>query len=156
VGNHLTIEAFATDHGLPSLGYHLLQSRYRLKHEYRDRPPDELAGLRRQGVEFEQEEIVVWLSYCGDTGPGVFDLEPRILQSSVLLLECTFFDEDSRERAREFGHMHLDDLVAHAADFRNDDLILHHLSRRYDCSDVVQRTSERFQLPHTRVHLFGC
>ena len=156
VGKGLIIEAFATDHVVPSLGYHLLRKKSRLRGEFRDRTGAELADLRRSGVEIEREEIEVWLSYCGDTGPGVFDLEPRIFDSSVLLLECTFFDEESIGRAREFKHMHLDDLVERAERFRNQDLVLHHLSRRYRCADLQEWLGSRLALPNTRVQLFGC
>ena len=156
VGKDLAIEAFATDHVVPSLGYHLLRSKRRLKGEYRDRSGADLAGLRRSGVEIEREEIEIWLSYCGDTGPGVFDLEPRIFESSVLLLECTFFDEESNGRARQYKHMHLDDLVERAGRFCNQDLVLHHLSRRYRCSDLLEWLGSRLVLQNTRIQLFGC
>lgn len=156
VGKGLTVGAFATDHVVPSLGYHLLRSKHRLRSEYRDRPGAELADLRRSGVEIEREEIETWFSYCGDTGPAVFDLEPRIFEASVLLLECTFFDEESKGRARQFKHMHLDDLVDRAGEFENRELVLHHLSRRYKCSDLKETLRKQLVLPHTRVHLFGC
>lgn len=156
VGKNLTIEAFATDHVTPSLGYHLLRAKSRLRGEFQDRSGAELADLRRSGIDIEREEIEIWLSYCGDTGPGVFDLDPRVFESSVLLLECTFFDEESMGRAREFKHMHLDDLVERAGSFRNQELVLHHLSRRYRCSELLEWLGSRLELPNTRVQLFGC
>ena len=156
VDKGLTVQAFATDHVIPSLGYHLLRSKYPLKSEYRDRPGAELADLRRRGVEIEREETETWFSYCGDTGPGVFDLEPRIFDTSVLLLECTFFDEGSKERAHQFKHLHLNDLVERAGEFQNRELVLHHLSRRYKCFDLIEMLGKQLVLPQTQVHLFGC
>lgn len=156
VAKDLVVEAFATDHILPSLGYHLLREKKRLKTEYRDLTGSQLAELRAREVDIEFRSLEVWLSYCGDTGPGVFDLEPRLFDSPVLLIECTFFDDASRDRARRFGHMHLDDLIERAQDFRNQDLVLHHTSRRYSCDQLRDSVSERLSLEGTRVHIFGC
>lgn len=156
VGRDLQVVAFATDHIVPSLGYHLWRSKRKLRLEYRDRSDKELADLKSRGTEIEEEETETWLTYCGDTGPGVFELEPSLFESRVLLLECTFVDEASRDRARQFKHMHLDDLVARAAEFRNRELVLHHTSRRYGRADLEQLIEERLSLENTRVHLFGC
>jgi len=156
VAKDLTVEAFATDHIVPSVGFHLLREKKRLKTEHHGRPSEELANLKARGVDIEVRDIETWLSYCGDTGPGVFDLEPRILESSVLLIECTFLDEASRERARRFGHMHLDDLIERAAGFKNQDLILHHASRRYTSEQLRELVEGRLALDGPRVHLFGC
>ena len=75
------MEAFATDHVVPSLGYHLWRGRRRLAPAY--------AGLPRGGADRParagggdlarcMEDI--WLTYCGDTGPGIFEMEPRIFR----------------------------------------------------------------------------
>lgn len=156
VSRDLEVEAFATDHIVPSLGFHLLREKKRLRPEYREYASGDLADLRARGVEIEIREQQPWLSYCGDTGPGVFDLEPRIFQSPVLLLECTFFDENSRQSARRFGHMHMDDLIEHATQFHNKDLVLHHASRRYGCEELRQLIDKELALEGPRVHLFGC
>ena len=156
VGKDLKVEAFATDHVVASLGYHLLRDKKRLKTDFAGRTGRELTDLKDSGVEIQEQETQLWLSYCGDTGPAVFDLDPRVYDTPKLLIECTFFDSASQERAREFGHMHLDDLVARAADFRNQDLILHHTSRRYSREQLEQIVAQRLPLEDTRVQLFGC
>lgn len=156
VARDLSVEAFATDHILPSLGFHLRRAKKRLKSEYQGCSSRELADLKARGTDVEIGESKVWLSYCGDTGPEVFDLEPRILESSVLLIECTFFDEVSRDRARRFGHMHLDDLVERASEFENQHLVLHHTSRRHSCEQLRTLVAERLDLEGPEVHLFGC
>jgi ribonuclease Z len=86
----------------------------------------------------------------------VFDLQPRVFDATVLLLECTFFDEGSRDNAHRYGHMHLDDLVARAGDFANRYLVVHHATRRHSCAMIERWLEERLQLPDTEVRLFGC
>ena len=93
VGRDLAVEAFAVDHVVPTLGYHLWRGRRRLAAAYTGLPPAELIALRQRGVDTGELVEEVWVTYCGDTGPGVFDREPRIFDSQVLLLECTFLGE---------------------------------------------------------------
>lgn len=143
VGPDLTVEAFATPHVVPSLGYHLTRSRRRLAQRYRDTPGPELAALRRQGVEIEDEREEDWLSYCGDTAAAVLDREPRLLASRILLLECTFLDPEHRERAARYGHIHLDDLAERADRFANEHLVLCHLSRRHTVEQLRNAVVER-------------
>ena len=51
VGKGLTVEAFATDHVVPSLGYHLWHGRRRLAPAFAGLPAEELIRLRGEGVE---------------------------------------------------------------------------------------------------------
>lgn len=155
VGKGLSVEAFATHHLVPSLGYHLVRGRRRLSSAYRECSSDELVALKHGGVEIEETFEEIWLSYCGDTGPAVFDLEPRLYQSEVLMVECTFFDPESRQRGEQFGHIHIEDLAVRAAEFRNRHLVLYHASRRYTRDDIRRLVDESLAAAEPRVHLFG-
>lgn len=147
------VEAFATDHGVPSLGFHLYERRGRLAPEHRQRTPAELAALRRAGEPIEIETEVLRLAYCGDTGPGVFSSEPRLFEAEILMIECTFLAPEHRADAREWGHMHLDDLVAVAGRFENRALVLHHLSRRYPRARLEEAIAERLGGARPEVHV---
>jgi len=131
VGADLEVEAFATPHVVPSLGYHLVRHRRRLAERYRGLPGAELAALRARGEELEERSEEDWLSYTGDTAVDVLDREPRLYASRVLVIECTFLDPEHRERARHYGHVHLDDLAERSERFDNEYLVLCHLSRRH-------------------------
>ncbi len=153
VGPGLMVEAFATDHVVPSLGYHLLRQKRRLAAPYRGLPRTELVALRGQGVEIEEVLEELWLSYCGDTGPGVFDGEPRLFTSRVLMAECTFLRPERRARARRYGHLHLLDLAERADRFANQALVLYHLSRRHRAEDLERAVEEHLPSLAPRVHL---
>jgi ribonuclease Z len=150
-----TVEAFAVAHGVASLGYLLLRRRRRLSAAWRGRPPEEIAAARRSGVEVEETVEATWLGYCGDSGPDVFALEPRLLTVPILLIECTFLDSDRRENARRYGHLHFDDLVARAADLRNEAIVLVHLSRRHSVAELRRSVAERLPGLAERVHVFA-
>lgn len=149
----LSVEAFATHHVVPSLGYHLVRRKKRLREPYRDRSPIELAALRRQGEEIEEHEPEDWLSYCGDTGPTVLDSEPRLLRSRVLMLECTFLREQSRGSSHLFGHTHLDDIAERRERFENEVLVLHHLSTRHSTEEMRAAVRDRLGSLAERVRL---
>lgn len=153
VGRDLSVEAFATDHTVPSLGYHLLRERRQLMDQYRGLAAPELAILRKGGTEIEDRTQELWVSYCGDTSVGVFDLEPRVFEATVLLLECTFFDAASRDRGLQFKHLHLSDLAARAGRFRNQDLVLHHASRRYERKEMQAAVERQLVEVSPRIHL---
>jgi len=153
MGKGLAVEAFATDHVVPSLGFHLWRGRRRLTAEFAGRSKEELIALRESGVELSERIEDLWLTYCGDTGPAVFDGEPRLFGAKVLMLECTFLGEEHREHGERFKHLHLKDIARRAEDFRNEALILHHLSRRYRVEDLRAEVERRLPDLAPRIHI---
>ncbi len=150
-----TAEAFSTRHPVPSLGYHLFRSRRHLAPEFEGRAEEEIAELRRQGVEVSVTTEDHTLSYCGDTGVELLEVEPRLFTAGALLLETTYIDAEFESRARRFGHLLLDDLVVHEERFENELIVLHHLSRRHRPSDLRRRVDERLPRLRERIHVWG-
>ena len=153
VGRDLAVEAFATDHVVPSLGYHLWRRRRRLRAELRDRSGEEIAALRAAGQEVTETVEDLALSYCGDTGPGVFDREPRLFGAGVLVVECTFVGEGLEEKGTRYKHLHLADLAARAGRFDNRAIVLTHLSRRHRRSDLEEEIRRVLPELAERVHV---
>lgn len=153
VGKGLSMEAFATDHVIPSLGYHLWRGRRRLAPAFAGLPPAELISLRAQGIDTSEWLEEIWLTYCGDTGPGIFEREPRLFRSRVLMLECTFLGEEHRDKGELYKHLHLGDIAARAGDFRNEAIVLHHLSRRFRVQDLRAEVERRLPELAPRIHL---
>jgi ribonuclease Z len=153
VGKGLTVEAFATDHVVPSLGYHLWHGRRRLAPAFAGLPPAELIGLRAQGVDTSEVIEDLQLSYCGDTGPRVFAMEPRLFRSRVLMLECTFLGEEHRDKGERFKHLHLGDIEQRAADLHNEAIVLHHLSRRFRVEELRAEVERRLPELASRIHI---
>ncbi len=136
VGKNLWVEAFAVDHVVPTLGFHLLHRKRHLAPRYSGLAGPELAALRAQGVEISEEVEELQLTYSADSGPRLFDLQPRLFDARVLMLECTFLGEEHRDKGERFKHLHLGDIAARREDFRNEALVLHHLSRRFRASEL--------------------
>ena len=155
VGRDLRVEAFATDHVVPSLGYHLVRVKRRLDARSRGLPGAELARLRAAGEQPEDEVEILALSYCGDTGAGVFDSEPRLFEAGVLVIECTFLGEAKRASAVSYKHLHVEDLVARRERFANRAIVLHHLSRRHRLAELRRELEERMPELADRIYLVG-
>ena len=116
---------------------HLIRRRSSLAPELAGLAGEEIARRRAAGeaVEVEREEIL--LSYCGDTGAGLFDLAPKLGASRVVLVECTFAGEEALARGAAYGHLHVDDLAAHADRLAGyETVVLHHRSRRHAAAEL--------------------
>jgi ribonuclease Z len=154
VGRDLVMEAaFATDHVVPGLGYRLRRRKRRLPAALQGLPRERLIALRAEGVPTFEEVEEVWLTYCGDTGPGILDSQPAIYESPVLMLECTFLGDEYRHRGSLYKHLHLEDIAERADRFANAALVLHHLSRRHRVADLRAEVERRMPALAPRIHL---
>src|SRR5690606_29492409 len=93
IGPDLWVRAFRTYHSVPSLGYQLFRRVKKLKPEFRHLSGDEIRRLRESGAPIFDVVEQYELAYATDTLPRVLKAEPMLLESKVLILECTFLDE---------------------------------------------------------------
>jgi len=153
VGKGLTVEAFATDHVVPSLGYHLWHARRRLAPAFAGLAPAELIALHGEGIDTAETVEDLWLTYCGDTSPRIFEMEPRLFRSKVLMVECTFLGEEHRDKGERFKHLHLGDIAARADELHNEAIVLHHLSRRFRVAELRAEVERRMPALAPRIHI---
>jgi ribonuclease Z len=67
----------------------------------------------------------------------VLETAPSLLESRVLILECTFIDpKRTVQDAQERLHIHLDEILARAERFQNEALVLMHFSQAYHPDEV--------------------
>ena len=117
---------------MPSLGFQFFRRVQKLKPEYIGLPGQEIAARKARGddlfVETEQLEV----AYATDTLLRVIDTNPSMLQSRVLIMECTFYDErKALAESRAGCHIHLDEIVEAAERFQNEHIVLMHTSQIY-------------------------
>jgi ribonuclease Z len=130
VRRDFVIRAVATHHGAPSLGYVLVNVREKLRPEYTQLTGEQIATLRRQGVEIQYKLEVPLVAYLGDTSYGeVFD-HPDVMSANVLLCECTFFDAGHKGKAKAGKHLHVDEFTKVLAKSKNENVVVLHVSRR--------------------------
>jgi ribonuclease Z len=137
------IRAFATHHGGPSLGYSLISVREKLKAEYMGRPGQELAEMRRSGVEIQYRVEVPLVAYLGDTTIGPVFENPDVVNAEVLITEVTFFDADHKYKAKAGRHLHVDAFAELVPRLKNKTIIIAHVTRRTGIRRAKQMLKKR-------------
>ncbi|HEX5134573.1 MAG TPA: MBL fold metallo-hydrolase [Thermoanaerobaculia bacterium] len=125
-------------HRVPTVGYLFSEVRHKLDVALQGLAGEEIAALRAAGRQVTHREEIPLFAYPGDCSPDVFDAAPELFSARVLLLECSFVAPDDRDRAREYAHIHLDDIAERAALFRNEAIILTHFSLRYRPEEILE------------------
>ena len=98
------------------------------------------------GTEITDEIRIPIVAYTGDTSPQGIDDNPIFYEAKILITEMTFIAPDHRPHLiHKKGHMHLDDFVQRADQFKNEVVIAGHFSTRY--SKRQAETIVRKKLP---------
>jgi ribonuclease Z len=157
LANNVWLRAFRTHHTVPSLGYQLFRRVKKLKAEHSALSGSEIAERKRRGDDlfFDAEHLEV--CYATDTLIRVLDTNPSMLDSKLLILECTFYDErKSLADSRAGCHIHLDELLQVAERFRNQHLVLMHTSQIYSPREAREILARRCPPSlHERIVLFA-
>jgi ribonuclease Z len=154
VGRSLYVRGHAAPHRVAARAYEFLERRHHLKEEYIGRPGDDIARLKREGVQIDEEYRKPILFYTGDTDRGLLETNEALFRAEVLLIECSFIIDGHQERAAQYRHIHVDDIAEFAEKFENDLIVLTHFSRRYTRDEI--RAGVRRRLPaslHDRIRL---
>jgi ribonuclease Z len=129
------LEIIPCDHGVPSIGFGLIEKRLKLKAEYAQLPGKELGNLKKSGVEINYEVEMPFFLYLGDTSEKVL-LDENILKYRTIMIECTFLLEEESEQATMTKHMHWKHLYpfiqAHSEIF----FVIYHFSQRYKAEEI--------------------
>ena len=136
--NDLELTVLPGRHRVPAVGYLFSEVKHKLLQEHEGKPGHEIAELKAKGVAVTRREEVPLLAYTGDCGEAIFDAAPEILRAKVLLIECSFLFPEDVSRAREYAHIHLDDILERADRFENEALVLTHFSQRYRAEEIRQ------------------
>lgn len=144
LANGLIARPFRSPHTAPCQGYGIWSRKRKLRGEYEGLPGDELARLRREGVEITRPVETPEVAFCGDTRIEVVEQEEVVRKARLLILETTFLDERvSVAECRAKGHVHLDEVVARADAFENEAVLFTHFSARYRRREILELLARR-------------
>lgn len=139
------VTVFETKHSVPSVGYVIWERKKKLKPELVGLTQDEIRDLKLSGAEVDQEIKVPIVCYAGDTTPEGLDNCEAAYQAKILITEMTFFrPEHVPKKVHKFGHTHMDDILARAARFQNELIVLTHFSTRYFDGQFRNLLQEKF------------
>ncbi|WP_026413251.1 MBL fold metallo-hydrolase [Actinomadura oligospora] len=146
-GHHVRV--VECDHKVPCVGYAFSQStkalspefdelRRRLVAEGRGKEFGRLiARAREDGAVVEQEVKRPLFAFLGDTHVSVFERNPWLFDYPVIITECTYLDEDQRERADRVGHTVWSQLRPVVEAHPRTLFVLTHFSLRHSDADVL-------------------
>ncbi|XP_010416325.1 PREDICTED: nuclear ribonuclease Z [Camelina sativa] len=140
----LKVKAFKTYHVIQSQGYVVYSTKYKLKQEYIGLSGNEIKNLKVSGVEITNSITTPEVAFTGDTTSDfvVDENNDDVLKAKVLVMESTFLDDSvSVEHARDYGHIHLSEIVNHAEKFENKAILLIHFSARYTVKEIEDAVS---------------
>lgn len=143
----LVVRPFQSTHRIPCLGYALWGQRKRLRADLVGASKDVIIAAKQRGEDVNEAFEVCEVAFPGDTNLHILnkDAGAIVSQARVLLLECTFIDNEvSVADTRKTGHVHIEDFIAAARDgaFQNEVILLTHFSARY-APDYVRETVTR-------------
>lgn len=128
---------FRTNHPVPSMGYTVIRKVEKLKEEFLGLEGSEIGRRRKAGEQMTRTETDPLFSVSGDTLPEALDSNPHVMDSRVVIFECTFLTDDKPYQAcRDGGHTHLQDLMKRAERLNCKHLVLSHFSQLHKWEDI--------------------
>ena len=155
IRRNVLVRAFDVPHTTAALGYLIYERREKLLDEHHGLTSAQIVELKKQGKPITRSVEIPLVCYLGDLELEGLAWTDMMRQAKILIIECTFFEEDHQHRARYGKHVHLDDLVGLLKELQNEHIILTHLSRRTNMSKAKELLSEKLeQGQRDRIHFF--
>lgn len=147
---------WSTFHRVPSFGYTVYETKKKLRKEFNDLSADEIRKLKSNGEELTEDIQTPIVSFSGDTKIEYVLKHEDVRKSKILFLEATYVcDKRDTNRAREWGHTHLDEIVENADAFENEAIVLIHGSKRYSYREYQDWIRKKIpSILKDRIHLF--
>ncbi len=127
------VRAFQAHHRIPALGYTIFYCKKSLKPEYEGLQKEQLVHLKKDGTIVDQVIEIPIMSFSGDSKIEFLWKHNWIHQAKFLLIESTYIDDrKTTDQAREWGHIHLDEILEALPRIAAEKIVLMHISSRYN------------------------
>ena len=140
INSEYCFKTFFAHHRVDANGYTVFRKKNKLKSEFQSASRKEIIDFKESGKEVTDQTLEPILSFTGDTKIEFLDGPEYIRKSKILLVEVTYIDESRTvEKAREWGHIHLDELLSRLPALDNEKIVLIHLSLRHRKEDLKKK-----------------
>ena len=133
---NLFARVFPTKHSKGSVGYSVIERRKKLKKEYIGLTSQQIVELKKQHVEIDYTLDIPIATYIGDTQYVDFSQLNYILESRILIAECTFYEDEHTGRAEAGKHMHIDEFTTLLKNLQNEHIIITHTTQRTPMHEI--------------------
>lgn len=139
--HNLSIQKFATIHGVSSQAYCVYREKSKLKPQYMGMSNEEIRTLLKSGVAITDRASDPFVAFSGDTTIEGLVCHEDVMRAEVLIVECTYISSDDSmatpAEATKRGHIHEQHLIEHRAAFHNQVIVLTHISTRYRRDQIL-------------------
>ena len=132
--NGMYVKVYTLYHNVPTRGYGIGQKTHKLKPQYIGKQGSEIASMRKKGIKITSIVDKKIFAYVCDTNICVFNKQPELLTYKYVMVECTFFCDESLEVMGE--HIHWTELLPVIKSNPNTTFILIHFSMRYTWGEI--------------------
>jgi ribonuclease Z len=133
---NLITRVFPTKHSRGSVGYSVIERRKKLKPEYTQLTGPQIVELKKQGIVIDYPLEVPIVTYLGDTQYVDFSQLEYIVNSKILIAECTFYVEEHAGRAEAGKHMHINEFAALIEKLQNEHIVITHTTQRTPMREI--------------------
>jgi ribonuclease Z len=133
---NLFARIFPTKHSKGSVGYSVIERRKKLKKEYIGLSSKQIVELKKQHVEIDYILDIPIATYIGDTQYVDFSQLNYIVESKILIAECTFYEDEHTGRAEAGKHMHIDEFTTLLNNLQNEHIIITHTTQRTPMHEI--------------------
>lgn len=138
------VKAFNAHHRVAGRGYTLFQTKKHLKPQYAGLSKQELVTQKNSGITVDEIIEEPLMSFSGDTQLEFLWNQEWITRSKYLLIETTYIDDrKTTAQAREWGHIHLDELLEALPRIQSERIVLMHISSRYGDREAQKILEEK-------------
>lgn len=133
---NLFTRAFPTKHTIGSVGYTVIEKRKKIKPEYAKLRGPQIVELKKQGIEIDYPLEIPIVTYLGDTQHVDFSQLKYIVDSKILIAECTFYETEHSGRAEAGRHMHINEFAELIEKLQNEHIIITHATQRTPMREI--------------------
>jgi ribonuclease Z len=133
---NLFTRVFPTKHSRGSVGYSVIERRKKIKPQYAGLSGPKIVELKKQGVQIDYPLELPIVTYLGDTQYVDFSQLQYIVESKILIAECTFYETDHSGRAEAGRHMHINEFAALMEKLNNEHIIITHTTQRTPMGEI--------------------
>ena len=133
---NLFARVFPTKHSKGSVGYCVIEKRKKLKQEFSGLNGPQIVELKKQGIEIDYTLELPIVTFIGDTQYVDFSQLDYIAKSKILITECTFYEDEHKERAEAGKHIHIEEFVKLLENMQNEHIIIVHTTQRTGMKEI--------------------
>ena len=143
--NNYIVKVQRNHHRIPSCAFTVFEKRKKLKSELEGKSAEEIIKIKSTGFNISDEILYNVLSFSGDTTKNFWELSPEVLESRILINECTYYKEEENKGFSR-GHTDDKDFLNNIDLFKNEFILLSHYSGKYNKKEVKNIIKENFPI----------